>query len=182
MVSTSFITSQIDKINFSKALFAIFKWNLQDGMGPGGLTVGRVLRGDSLGTATFKKHLKLLNTAHWNLRKPHNINVRLSILSQDELISLVEKIIQFGTVDLIKRKIGRKVTVFGLIYKSCYLCQPFKNIAGSKRIQAGNVLTHHSIHCVCFSRPGLTIGKTRHFSALKRRIYQRRHDWIVNLG
>jgi hypothetical protein len=102
MISTSLITSQINKINFSKTLFAIFKRNLQDGMGPGGLTVGRVLRGDSLGTTTFKKHLKLLNTAHWNLRKPHNINVRLSILSQDELISFVEKIIQFGTVNLIK--------------------------------------------------------------------------------
>ena len=85
-------------------------------MGPGRLTVGRILRGDSLGASTFQKHLKLLNRAHWNLRKPHNIDVGLPILSQNQFISFIEEVIQFGTVDLIERKTRSKVTVFRLIY------------------------------------------------------------------
>jgi hypothetical protein len=117
-------------------------------MGPGGLTVCRVLRGDSLGTTTFKKHLKLLNAAHWNLRKPHNIDVRLSILSQDELISLIEKIIQFGTVNLIKRKIGRKMTVLGLIYKKLLLVSAVQKY---RRPQAytGRECSYSSLHSLC---------------------------------
>jgi hypothetical protein len=69
-----------------------------------------------LGTATFEEILKLLNRADWDLGQSNDVNIAFSVFSEDELISLVEKVEEFGAVNFVEGKVGSQVTVLWLSY------------------------------------------------------------------
>jgi hypothetical protein len=69
-----------------------------------------------LGTATFQEILELLYRTDWDFGQSNDVNIAFCIFSEDELISLVEKIEEFGAVNFVEGKVGSQVTVLGLSY------------------------------------------------------------------
>lgn len=74
-------------------------------MRPRRLAIGRIFRCNSLGAATFEKIFKLLNSTDRNLGQSHNVNVAFGVFSKNKLISFVEKVKEFGTVNFVERQI-----------------------------------------------------------------------------
>lgn len=58
--------------------------------------------------------LELLNTRNRVLGQPNHINIALGVLSEDQLGSLVQQVVEFSAVDFIEGEICRKVAVLGL--------------------------------------------------------------------
>ena len=81
MISTSLISSKINERYFREGLFAFFDVDLHDGVGPGGVSVGGILRSDSEGTSFFDDIKELIRRINGFFLKTNDVNIGVFIFS-----------------------------------------------------------------------------------------------------
>ena len=102
MIGASLISGQVDKGYLWEGLFAILDVNLHDGMGPGGVGIGGILRGDSEGASFLNDIEELIGRVNWFLLKANDVNIGVFVLSDLQLGPVGEKIKELTAVDFVK--------------------------------------------------------------------------------
>ena len=81
VISSSFVTGEVDEADLTKGLFAFFEGDLQDGVGTGGVCVGGVLGGDPFLGALGEVVDELLGRAHGGFFQANDVYVVLVVFT-----------------------------------------------------------------------------------------------------
>ena len=109
MISASLIPRQVDERNLAEQLLPVFQRNLKNRMRAGGVGVGGILRGHAFLAPQREVLAEFLSRRNICFFEPDDIDVVFVVLTQFELIALVEQVIEPSAVDLIKREFGLEV-------------------------------------------------------------------------
>ena len=93
--------------------------------------------------------------------KASNLNGIILILSQGKLRMLVQKIVEFASINLIHGNGDCKISLMILPVVNSSL----EKILNSNALQA--------VHCISLSRPSLTVGKNGNNSLVKNKVHNR---------
>jgi hypothetical protein len=92
MIGTSLISSEINERYFGESLFAFFDVDLHDCVGPGGVSIGGILRSNSEGTSFFDNIKEFIRRINGFFLKTNYVNIGVFIFSYLELSSVSQEI------------------------------------------------------------------------------------------
>ena len=110
-VSTSFRTSEIDERHLTKQFASVFNGISEDSVTTRGLLIRTSLTASSALQTSVDNFHHLLNLSHLTLRKAHNLNSLSTVLPALDLFPFIEQVVQFATVDLVKRDVQLQTLV-----------------------------------------------------------------------
>lgn len=102
-VSSSLTPCQINKANFPKSLFAFEKTDLHDCMGSWTIGISTVLRGYADCTSLLNDLHKIVYIHDFLLGQTDNVDILFAVLTSLQHLSIIQKIKQLATVNLIER-------------------------------------------------------------------------------
>ena len=152
MVSSSLISSQIDKRNLSENSLLFPDDDLKNSMRPRRLSVGVVFRCNSEYATLLDDVQKLLCSTDLSLVEADDVDVTFFVLSDLQEVAVVEQIIELSAVDLVEGNCYLLRTVLGEFeVPEDFLC--------SEVVNTWHSLRDVSLHGVGLARAGLSVGE-----------------------
>lgn len=104
VVGSPLVAGQVYEGNLAEEFFAVFKGDLEYGVGARGVGVGGVLRRDSFLPSLQQVLTELLARRHARFLQSDYIYVVLVVLSQLQLRPLIQQVVEPPAVDLVERQ------------------------------------------------------------------------------
>ena len=152
---------------------AASKFDLQNGVRPGGVGVGAVLAGDAHCRALGHGGHELAGVRHLLEGEADDVDVLLGVLAGLQLLPAVEQVEELAAVDLVEGDVD--------VEGGVALVSQQEDVLSAEVVHAEHSVLGVPVHRVRLARPSLPVREAGHLGPLEGALHHRPHALPVHL-